>query len=75
MPTCPVCGLENVAVPVCTHHSAGAGEDWHVSNRIWCAFFHRGIVPERLPASERDEDFWAIVDPGTQVTPDVADAA
>ena len=35
METHPVCGM---------YHC----DDWHLSNRIWCAYFHRGIPIERV---------------------------
>ena len=56
MSLCASCGLQlNGDQQVCPHHHMIYGDDWSVSNRIWCAFFHRGIVPPRLPAAERDD--------------------
>ena len=36
----------------CYHHGL-QDRDWAVSNRIMCAFFHRGVVPPTTDA-ERD---------------------
>lgn len=62
MPPCPACGLDNVGRDLCVHHHTVYGDDWAASNRIWCDFFHRGIVPERLAPADRDEDFLSYTD-------------
>ena len=39
----------------CGHHAAAYGDDWHVTNRIMCGFFHRKEIPPRLPESQRED--------------------
>ena len=59
MSLCVSCGVMNPdGVEVCPHHHNVYGDDWAASNRVWCDFFHRGIVPKRLTVAERDDDFW-----------------
>lgn len=39
---------------ICNHHhyvSPFDNGEWAQSNRLWCDFFHRGIVPPRGPES------------------------
>lgn len=61
--TCPACGMNlsgyDITRGVCSHHAASFGEDWAGSNRVMCDFVHRGVVPPRLAAPDRDDDFWA----------------
>ena len=56
MNRCVLCGVE---LPgghdVCRqhdHHDPG----WAASNRIVCDLLHRGVIPSRLPAVNREED-------------------
>lgn len=61
MGVCSSCGLQlSGDSQLCLHHHCVFGDDWAKGNSIWCAFFHRGIVPERLPKDERDS-FWEDV--------------
>jgi len=56
---CILCGSINwgtILNPMCAHHSAGYDDTWHLGNKIMCDFLHRGMVPKRLPESERSED-------------------
>lgn len=63
MSLCASCGLQLVGEGnLCPHHHTVYGDDWAVSNRILCDFFHRGVVPVRLSKHERDSDFWAVPD-------------
>lgn len=65
MSLCAACGLELYSdTALCPHHVATAGEDWAAANRIYCDFFHRGKVSERLTEQERADDFWASSDAG-----------
>jgi hypothetical protein len=60
MSLCASCGLQLTGdAALCPHHHCVYGDDWAVANRIMCDFFHRGKVPSRLMAGERDDDFWA----------------
>lgn len=51
---CPSCNMQGA---FCSHHASDQADQWALSNRIMCDFFHRGIVPPRLPVAERGE-FW-----------------
>lgn len=60
MAVCASCGLQLVGeASLCSHHHSVYGDDWSRSNRVYCDFFHRGVVPARLTTEERCEDFWA----------------
>lgn len=50
---CPQCGTANPAQAICSFHAPV--DDWAVENRVWSDFIHRGIVPKRLPLSEREQ--------------------
>lgn len=60
---CSFCGLSlggSTANGLCPHH-AMVGDDWHIANKIFCDWLHRGIEPKRLDPKDRgDEDFWTI---------------
>lgn len=59
MSLCASCGLIlSGTAQLCPHHHLVNGDDWFITNRIMCNFFHRGIEPPRLNAAERDIDFW-----------------
>jgi hypothetical protein len=59
MSLCASCGLQlSGDTGLCPHHHCVQGDDWAVTNRLMCDFFHRGIVPPRLGAHDRDDDFW-----------------
>ena len=62
MSRCTSCGLllpNNTAL--CPHHHTSAYYDnWAQSNRVWCDYFHRGIVPQRLSEPERGNDFLTL---------------
>ena len=59
MALCASCGLQLLGNgELCPYHHTAYGDDWHVANRIMCAFFHRGIVPPRLACEERDDEWW-----------------
>ena len=54
---CASCGLAlRDGTGLCPHHQAVYGEDWALGNRVWCDFFHRGVVPKRLDAADRWDD-------------------
>jgi hypothetical protein len=60
MSLCALCGLTiNTDAGICAHHHCSVGDDWATANRLICDFLHRGKVLERLPAQEREDDFWA----------------
>jgi hypothetical protein len=60
MAFCASCGLAlRGDLWLCPHHHLVYGDEWAESNRIWCDFFHRGLVPGRLTETERDDNFWA----------------
>ena len=55
---CPSCGTElNNGQPLCSHHASNGGEDWATSNRIMCAFIHRGEIPARVAPADREQDY------------------
>ena len=54
MTLCVMCGLQVEGAPLCPHHASNHPDDWAVTNRILCDFFHRGKEP-----AERNDDFWA----------------
>ena len=68
MAICASCGLQLTGdTPLCIHHPSVSGDEWAVSNRIWCDFFHRAMVPQRLTVEERTEDyFWAAATTGDE---------
>lgn len=43
---------------LCEHHAHEYDSAWSRANRVICDFFHRGKVPPRLEAADRDIDFW-----------------
>ena len=50
-PRCPCCGLALPAgVEICPHHVMDLGDDLAMAetNRVMCAFFHRGEPPSRV---------------------------
>jgi hypothetical protein len=53
------CALCNTEIPagssLCPHHDVSE-IGWAASNRIMCDFLHRGRVPPRVSARDRDED-------------------
>jgi len=64
---CASCGLQLAGdSALCPHHHCVFGDDWAEGNRLMCDFFHRGKVPPRLPADEREEDLWPQFDEATQ---------
>lgn len=51
---CASCGCEGQN-ELCNHHViSGAHDQWAETNRIMCAWIHRGRIPKRL--SQRDRD-------------------
>jgi hypothetical protein len=55
MSLCAACGMQlGGDATLCAHHAAGS-LGWATENRIMCDLLHRGIVPPRLSAAERDE--------------------
>lgn len=68
MSLCASCGLPlSSDAGICPHHHAVYGDEWAASNRVHCDFFHRGIVPERLPEADRDiqtDNYVPAPDPG-----------
>lgn len=65
MSLCPVCGLSVLSgLGMCSYHASNNGDDWALGNRIMCDFFHRRIVPPRLAAADRVDEY--------SYTPDVA---
>jgi hypothetical protein len=56
---CPLCGimLWGTRAEICIHHTY-ADENWARGNKVYCDFFHRGIVLPRLPEKTRDEVEW-----------------
>lgn len=60
MSTCAACGLQmSNDSELCTHHTI-IEDNWHIGNRVWCDFFHRGIPLVRLPLSDREEVDYGI---------------
>ena len=56
MNRCALCGIElSDGGRLCGQH-AYHDPGWAASNRVICDLLHRGIVPSRLPAIDRDED-------------------
>ncbi len=56
MNRCASCGTELSEVTIlCQHHHA-YDNSWAETNRIMCDFLHRGVIPRRLRAADRDED-------------------
>lgn len=56
MSLCATCGVPLAGDrELCPHHACVYGDDWAASNRMWCAFIHRGVA---LPRPERDGDQW-----------------
>ena len=61
MALCASCGSNAGEVhEICSHHHMISGDNWAESNRIWCDYFHRGRVLERLTPEEYDADFRAL---------------
>ena len=57
MSLCASCGLQlSDDSSLCPHHHCAYGTEWSVTNRIFCDFFHRGIVLPRLREEERRDD-------------------
>lgn len=49
MTLCPSCGLQlSEGTEICPHHTFGPEDGWAESNRIWCDFFHRQVIPKRV---------------------------
>lgn len=59
MTLCAACGLGTTAGELCPRHHIVYGDDWAAANRLLCDFLHRGKVPPRLSATDREDDFWA----------------
>ena len=59
MSLCASCGVPLAGdESLCLHHHSGAYSDgWAMANRIVCDLVHRRIVPSRLSAADRDDDF------------------
>ena len=58
MSLCAQCGLVLVGDgELCAHHACVHGDNWSDSNRVMCAFVHRGIVASRLPAKDREDEY------------------
>lgn len=60
---CILCGLvANGDSAICPHHVADYFNDdgWAANNRLVCDLIHRGQVPPRLSAAEREDEFWAV---------------
>jgi hypothetical protein len=58
MSLCAMCGMQLSAdATLCPHHHSMPPSEWAVENRIMCDFLHRGIVPRRLTAAARLDDF------------------
>lgn len=56
MSFCALCGLTLTGdEALCPHHVWIYENEWATSNRMWCAFFHRGVA---LPRPEHDGDPW-----------------
>jgi hypothetical protein len=63
MSLCVQCGYGHAdSTELCPHHHVIYGDDWARANRIQCDFFHRGIVPPRLPEAERADEFALYVE-------------
>ena len=63
MSLCVLCGLQLSAdTALCPQHESVHGRSWAAANRIMCNFLHRGIVPARLSAADRDADSWSYPD-------------
>jgi hypothetical protein len=53
---CVVCGTQlSDTMTLCPHHQ-GHEIGWAETNRIMCNLLHRGIIPRRLRAIDRDEE-------------------
>ena len=74
---CAFCALQFVTLdpdsPLCPHHSDSTTlpETWAAGNRVWCDFFYRGQVPQRVIDPPEPDFFEAYtgmtatgVDPG-----------
>ena len=62
MSTCASCGLVLASdVALCPHHHV-TNDEWAAGNRVMCNFIHRHIVPARLSAEERSDEFWRNAD-------------
>jgi hypothetical protein len=56
---CLICGIRILASwGVCPHHTMLHDDNWARGNKVYCDFFHRGIVLPRLPEKTRDEVEW-----------------
>lgn len=58
MSLCASCGLtvpDDTAAALCLYHLVGDDDEWSVTNRIMCDFFHRGKSPVRLAPTDRIE--------------------
>lgn len=52
---CYICGSTLVErYYVCPHHIEVYGDNWAMGNKVMCDFFHRGVVPKRLPMTTRE---------------------
>jgi hypothetical protein len=63
MSACAQCGSETgTDRALCSfHHDSSVWDDWAKANRIICDWIHRGVVPTRLEAADRDDSFWGHV--------------
>jgi hypothetical protein len=55
---CPHCGLGLSSEGVCSYHLVAESEQWAAGNRVWCDFFHRGVVPARVRWQDQQDEFW-----------------
>ena len=59
---CPSCGLAVTVTEICPHHHVYAHDDeWAAGNRAMCDFFHRGVLPRRLSADDREDEAWTAI--------------
>jgi hypothetical protein len=62
MSLCALCGLEiRGGNMMCAHHARGEDDRWAENNRCMCDLLHRGRVPPRLPAAEREGECYAEI--------------
>ena len=55
MSLCTACGLTlNDDTGLCRHHSTNTFDDWAVSNKIMCDFFHRKKLLIRMGPDEEE---------------------
>jgi hypothetical protein len=60
---CLICGIQ-CSTGVCPHHTFDMKDRWSEANRIWCGYFHRGDVIERVTEDEDDQWYWRVMEAG-----------